>query len=524
MQYVKSRILIIDFGSQYTQLLLRRIRELGVYSELCDCNVDELQLHKLNPSGIILSGGPYSITKQYAPCISECIFKLGIPVLGICYGMQVMTMQLNGIVQNSNILGEYGFSQITVLCQSILIDGIYDHINDDGRYVLDVWMSHGDIVTVVPKDFIVLGLTKNHQIAIIAHESKRFYGIQFHPEVTHTKKGKCILERFVINICGCSSSWKPVNIVKNIITNIQETVKDDKVMLAFSGGIDSLITALLLQCAISNQFVCIFVNNGLLCVNEVDRINEFCKKYCNLNIICISEEKRFLNALVGIHNPEEKRKVIGKMFIKVFEDQICNFPNIKWLAQGTIYSDVIESGTISFNLFNKIKSHHNVGGLPNSMNIQLLEPIKNLFKDEVRNIGLDLGLPDDIVHRYPIPGPGMAIRILGEVKEEYCNILRQVDCIFFEELCNEDLYRKISQAFSVFLPIHSVGIQGDHRVYKRVIALRAIETVDFMTARWARLPYDFLEKVSNRIVNEVKEVSRVVYDISCKPPSTIEWE
>lgn len=524
MKYIRSCILVIDFGSQYTQLLLRRIRELGVYSEVYGWNITKTQLYTLNPSGIILSGGPYSVIEKRFPRIPEFIFEFGIPILGICYGMQVMAIQLKGIVQDINVQGEYGYAQIKILNRNVLIDGIYDHLNNNGQCVLDVWMSHRDIVTVIPNGFTVLAVTKNNQIAIMAHENNKFYGIQFHPEVTHTKKGKNILERFVITICECTSSWKPVSIVKNIVKNIQEIVRNDKVMLAFSGGIDSFVTALLLHRAINNQIVCIFINNGLLGFDEINKLNEFCKKYNNLNVIYVSEERRFLNALVGIQDPEEKRKIIGKIFIKVFEDQMYHLPHIKWLAQGTIYSDIIESGTISSNLFNKIKSHHNVGGLPTSMNVQLLEPIKNLFKDEVRSIGLSLGLPYNVVYRYPFPGPGIAIRILGEVKEEYCNILRKADCIFFEELRNRDLYHRISQAFSVFLPIHSVGIQGDRRVYKYVIALRAVETVDFMTARWARLPYDFLEKVSNRIVNEIKEVSRVVYDISCKPPSTIEWE
>lgn len=524
MEHIKYCILVIDFGSQYTQLLLRRIRELGVYSELYDWKIDKSKVCQLNPNGIILSGGPYSVTKKCAPSPPDFIFKLGIPVLGICYGMQIMTTQLQGVVQNINMSGEYGFEQIKILSQNILVRGIYDHIDKDNKCVLDVWMSHGDMVINIPEGFSVIGITKNNHVAIIAHERNRLYGVQFHPEVTHTKKGKDILARFVIDICGCVALWKPVNIIKNIITSIRDTVKSEKVILAFSGGVDSFVTALLLKHAVDDQLVCIFVNNGLLCCDEIERMMQFHKEYSDLNIMCISEEKRFLHALVGIKDPEEKRKAIGKMFIKVFEDYIRNFSNIKWLAQGTIYSDIIESGTMRFNLLNKIKSHHNVGGLPDLMNIKLLEPIKNLFKDEVRNIGLNLGLPYDIVYRYPFPGPGIAIRILGEVKLEYCNILRQADRIFLEELRHEDLYSTINQAFAIFLPIYSVGIQGDNRVYKRVIALRAIETVDFMTARWARLPYDFLEKVSNRIVNEINGVSRVVYDISCKPPSTIEWE
>lgn len=521
---MKNCILVIDFGSQYTRLLLRRIRELGVYSKLSNWNISESQLYQFDPSGIILSGGPYSVNTEHAPCVPEFIFRLGIPVLGICYGMQVMTTQLHGFVESTNTQREYGFSTVQILSKNNLINGIYDRVNNDGRFILDVWMSHGDRITTVPKGFTIIGMTNNNQIAIMSNESNRLYGIQFHPEVTHTKKGKNILERFVMKICGCSALWKPDNIIKNIITNIQKKVKNDKVVLAFSGGIDSFVTAILLQYAISNQFICVFIDNGLLCFNEKKYINEFCKKYCNLKVIFVSEEKLFLKALIGVYDPEEKRKIIGKMFIKAFENQINSLSDVKWLAQGTIYSDVIESGTFLFSVSNKIKSHHNVGGLPKTMRVQLLEPLKNLFKDEVRSIGLNLGLPYNMVYRHPFPGPGIAIRILGEVKSEYCDILRRVDRIFFEELCNEDLYRKLSQAFSVFLPIQSVGIQGDLRVYKWVVALRAIETVDFMTARWAKLPYYFLENVSNRIVNEVKEVSRVVYDISCKPPSTIEWE
>lgn len=487
MKHINCCILIIDFGSQYTQLLLRRIRELGVYSKLCDWRINKSQLCKLNPSGIIFSGGPYSVVKKTAPQIPDFIFELGIPILGICYGMQILASQLRGAVQSTNMIGEYGFAQIQVISQNVLIHGIYDHIDTGGKFILDVWMSHGDVVMTVPIGFSVIGITQNNQIAIMAHEINKWYGVQFHPEVTHTKKGTDILRRFVVDICGCMFSWTPKSIVRNIIKNIKETVGSDKVVLAFSGGIDSFVTAILLQRSINDQCVCIFVNNGLLCFDEISRIEEFCKKYGNLNVFYISAEKRFLSALVGIQDPEEKRKIIGKVFIEVFKEQMHNFPCIKWLAQGTIYSDIIESGTVYFNLLNKIKSHHNVGGFPNTINIQLLEPIKYLFKDEVRDIGLNLGLPYDIVYRHPFPGPGMAIRIIGEVKQEYCDILRKADRIFFEELCSENLYNKISQAFVVFLPICSVGIQGDHRVYKRVVALRAIETIDFMTARCTKI-------------------------------------
>lgn len=520
----KYCILVIDFGSQYTRLLLKKIRELGVYSEICNHDITELQLNRLKPNGIILSGGPDSVLQKKTPIFPAFIFKLGIPILGICYGMQVMTKILGGLVENCHAQKEFGNTQIEVCFKNMLIGDINDYVNINNNAILDVWMSHTDVVKTAPKDFNVVGITENKQIAIIVNEKKRLYGVQFHPEVTHTKKGKDILKRFIINICGCVSVWKPVNIIEHIITNIQKLVKKDKVLLAFSGGIDSIVTALLLEYAIKDQFICVFIDNGFLCYDEIDRLHNFCKLHHNLNIKLVSKKKQFLEALIGIKDPEEKRKVIGNIFIESFKIQIKEFKNIKWLAQGTIYSDVIESGCSSFCSAQIIKSHHNVGGLPNSMNIKLLEPIRNLFKDEVRRIGSKLGLSDDMIYRYPSPGPGMAIRILGEVKAEYCDILRKADGIFLEELRMENLYHQVNQAFSIFLPIHSVGIQGDHRIYEWVIALRAIETVDFMTARWARLPYTFLDKVSSRIVNEVSGVSRVVYDISSKPPATIEWE
>ncbi|URJ33174.1 glutamine-hydrolyzing GMP synthase [Candidatus Blochmannia vicinus] len=519
------RILVIDFGSQYTQLLLRRIRELGVYSELFSWNISESQIYSFNPSGIILSGGPHSVADLHFPSIPEFVFQLGIPIFGICYGMQVMSKQLGGEVKHLTTQREFGRTRITLVTESILTSDMCDYVDDiTGHSVLDVWMSHGDIVTTIPQDFTVIGINKYQQVAVMANEDRRLYGVQFHPEVTHTKKGKNILERFVMRICSCKSSWKIANIIDNIVMDIRMKVGNDKVILGFSGGIDSLVTALLLRRAVGCQFICIFVDNGLLLHREFDRIKDFCDKNYDLKIIYVSKEQLFLDALIGIIDPEEKRKIIGKIFTEVFEEQIRNLVPIKWLVQGTIYSDIIESGMSLSYFKNVIKSHHNVGCFSGIMNVKLLEPIRNLFKDEVRSIGLELGIPRSIVYRYPFPGPGLAIRILGEVKREYCDILRKVDFIFIEELKRDNLYYNISQAFAVFLPIHSVGIQGDLRKYEWVVSLRAVETIDFMTARWAYLPYEFLNKVSNRIVNEVEGISRVVYDISSKPPATIEWE
>lgn len=521
----KYRILIIDFGSQYVQLLLRRMRELGVYSEIHSWSISVAQICAFNPNGIIFSGGPDSVIEKHAPSISVYVFKLGIPILGICYGMQVMAMQLGGCVRSGLVHREFGGTKIKVITENILTNGIYDHIDTQENTVfLDVWMSHGDIVSLVPTGFVVTGVTENLQIAMMADEKNRLYGVQFHPEVTHTIKGKDILERFIMQICACQPGWNIENIMNDIVINIRSQIGHDKVILAFSGGIDSLVTAILLQRAVGHQCTCIFINNGLLQDYIYDQVGNLYSKYCDLNIIYIEEEQRFFNALIGIVDPEEKRKMIGRIFSEVLEEQIMSLKNIKWLAQGTICSDIIESGVSYFSDKNVIKSHHNVGGFSGIVNIKLLEPIKHLFKDEVRNIALFLGLSRAVIYRYPFPGPGLAIRILGEVKREYCMILRKADYIFYEELKRENVYNTISQAFAVFLPIYSVGIQGDRRIYQWVIALRAVETVDFMTARWARLSYDFLDKVSSRIVNEVDEISRVVYDISCKPPATIEWE
>lgn len=519
----KHCILILDFGSQYTQLVARRVRELGVYCELWAWDVTEAQIREFHPSGIILSGGPESTTEQDSPRAPDYVFQAGVPVLGVCYGMQTMAMQLGGKVQGSS-QREFGYAQVEVLTDSLLVRDIQDDIGTGGAPLLDVWMSHGDKVTAIPADFVTVASTETCPFAIMTNEKKRFYGVQFHPEVTHTRQGQRMLERFVLDICQCDTLWTPVKIIEDAVTRIRQQVGDDRVILGLSGGVDSSVTAMLLHRAIGDRLTCVFVDNGLLRLNEASQTMDMFGDYYSLNIIHVPAEDRFLSALAGIDDPETKRKTIGLVFVEVFDEQALSLTEVKWLAQGTIYPDVIESAASATGKAHVIKSHHNVGGLPKEMKMGLLEPLKDLFKDEVRKIGLELGLPYDMLYRHPFPGPGLGVRVLGEVKKAYCDLLRHADAIFIEELHKADLYNKVSQAFTVFLPVRSVGVMGDGRKYDWVVSLRAVETIDFMTAHWAHLPYEFLGRVSNRIINEIDGISRVVYDISGKPPATIEWE
>ncbi|UAJ66090.1 glutamine-hydrolyzing GMP synthase [Candidatus Schneideria nysicola] len=523
-------IIIIDFGSQYTQLIARRIREIGVYCEIFYWDIPNIQekINEFSPNGFILSGSVESSTKINSPYISESIFSSKLPILGICYGMQILALQLGGKVEKSKYR-EFGEAKLEIIRKSLLFpNNIQDKFNNKGNPILDVWMSHDDTVTSIPKGFSLIAKTQMCPLAVIEHTEKKIYGVQFHPEVTHTIKGKNILSQFVLEICQCQISWTPPKIRENLMQFISNRIeKKEQVILGLSGGIDSLVTAMLLNKIIGERLICIFIDNGLLYTNDTKKIVKIFSEKYKLNIKHVLAEDIFLKNLTGISEPEEKRKVIGRTFIKIFEEQALKYPYVKWLAQGTIYSDLIESGIESnFSLRKKniIKSHHNVGGLPKNMKMQLIEPLKNLFKDEVRKIGLDLGLPYDVVYQHPFPGPGIGIRIIGEIKKEYCDILRHVDRIFIEELKNANLYSKIGQAFSIFLPVRSVGIMGDERKYNWVVALRAVDTTDFMTAKVVKLPYDFLSYVSNRIINEVRSISRIVYDITSKPPSTIEWE
>lgn len=518
-----SRILILDFGSQYTQLIARRVREIGVYSEIRAWDISEEDIEEFAPSGVILSGGPESVPVAGSPRAPECLFQSDLPILGICYGMQTMAAQLGGAVQGSQT-SEFGYAQIRSLGSDRLLHDIRDHVDADGRGLLDVWMSHGDKVSVLPPEFDCVAETDSCPIAAMAHRERPWFGIQFHPEVTHTLQGKRILEHFVKEVCGCEALWTPARIVEDAVERVRETVGSDKVLLGLSGGVDSSVVAALLHKAIGEQLTCVFVDNGLLRLHEGDQVMEMFARNMGVRVIRSDAEALFLGRLEGISDPEQKRKIIGNTFIEVFDKEATAIEDVHWLAQGTIYPDVIESAGAKTGKAHVIKSHHNVGGLPDDMTMKLVEPLRELFKDEVRQIGLELGLPHDMVFRHPFPGPGLGVRILGEVRKDYADTLRRADAIFIEELRASGWYDKTSQAFAVFLPVKSVGVVGDARRYEYVVALRAVETVDFMTARWAHLPYELLETVSNRIINEISGISRVTYDVSSKPPATIEWE
>jgi GMP synthase (glutamine-hydrolysing) len=518
-----GNILILDFGSQYTQLIARRIRELNVYCEIFPFDINFKKIEDFEANGIILSGGPSSVYEEETPSAPQEIFNLNIPILGICYGMQTIVNQLGGKVQTSSER-EFGYAEIRAHGHSKLLNKIQDNTNKDGHGLIDVWMSHGDKVTDLPEGFKIIASNQSTPIAGIANESKNIYGFQFHPEVTHTPQGSKIIKRFVIEICKSEASWNMPDYVKIAVANIKKIVGKDDVILGLSGGVDSSVAAMLIHKAIGNQLTCIFVDNGLLRLNEAEIVMKTYNKNLGVKVVHINATKKFMNSLIGISDPEKKRKIIGRDFIEVFQEEAKNIPNAKWLAQGTIYPDVIESAGGKTKKAHNIKSHHNVGGLPDTLNLKLLEPLRELFKDEVRELGIALGLKKNMVYRHPFPGPGLGVRILGEVKEEFANLLRQADAIFIEELKESGWYDKTSQAFTVFLPVKSVGVMGDGRTYEYVVSLRAVTTSDFMTANWAELPYDLLGKVSNRIINEVKGINRVVYDISGKPPATIEWE
>jgi GMP synthase (glutamine-hydrolysing) len=523
MNIHEQSILILDFGSQYTQLIARRVREAGVYCELHHYSITEAEFKALNPKGVILSGSPESANLTDSPRAPSYILDSGLPIFGICYGMQTMAEQMGGKVEGSNT-SEFGYARVEVMGESPLLHDLEFQVNENDRYYQDVWMSHGDKVTQLPPDFTLIASTGSAPIAGMAHKTRPLYGVQFHPEVTHTKAGQQMLNRFVHEVCGCARLWTPANIIEDAIATVRKQVGQGQVLLGLSGGVDSSVVAALLHKAIGDQLTCVFVDNGLLRLNEGDQVMQTFAKNMGIKVIRANAEETFLGRLKGVNEPEAKRKIIGRTFIEVFDEEATKLGDVKWLAQGTIYPDVIESAKSKHGTAHVIKSHHNVGGLPEDMKMGLVEPLRELFKDEVRRIGVELGLPHEMVYRHPFPGPGLGVRVLGEVTKEYCDVLRQADYIFIEELRKAGWYDKVSQAFVVFLPVKSVGVVGDARRYSWVLALRAVETIDFMTARWAHLPYELLEHVSNRIINEIRDVSRVSYDISSKPPATIEWE
>jgi len=533
-----KKILILDFGSQYTQLIARRVRETHVYCELHPYDVVDEFIREFNPSGIILSGGPNSVYEEETPKAPQAVFELGVPVLGICYGMQTMAAQLGGKVESGRVR-EFGYAEIRAQGHSPLLRDIQDRVNSEGHGLVDVWMSHGDKVTALPPGFSVIAGNPATPIAGMADETRHFYALQFHPEVTHTPQGKAMLNRFVHDICGCGQDWNMPDYIGEAVEKIKAQVGNDEVILGLSGGVDSSVAAALIHRAIGDQLTCVFVDNGLLRLNEAEQVMETFANHLHMKVVHVDASGEFLKHLEGVTDPEQKRRIIGREFVEVFQREAKKLPQAKWLAQGTIYPDVIESAGAKTKKAHTIKSHHNVGGLPESLHLKLLEPLRELFKDEVRELGVALGLPHGMVYRHPFPGPGLGVRILGEVKREYADLLRRADAIFIEELRNTPAastgksggdgaartwYDLTSQAFAVFLPVKSVGVMGDGRTYEWVVALRAVQTQDFMTAHWAELPYSLLGKVSNRIINEVRGINRVVYDISGKPPATIEWE
>lgn len=537
-----SKILILDFGSQVTQLIARRVRDAGVFSEVFPYDVSDEFVRNYGAAGVILSGGPSSVIEGDTPRVPQAVFDLGVPVLGICYGMQAMAEQLGGKVENGHVR-EFGYAEVRAHGHTALLNDISDFTTAEGHGMLKVWMSHGDKVNEMPPGFKLMASSSNCPIAGMADETRRMYAFQFHPEVTHTLKGKAILGRFVHDICGCKSDWNMPDYITEAVEKIRQQVGKDEVILGLSGGVDSSVAAALIHRAIGDQLTCVFVDHGLLRLDEGKMVMEMFAENLGVKVIRVDAADQFMGHLAGVSDPEAKRKIIGREFVEVFQAQAGKLKNARWLAQGTIYPDVIESAGKGKKGTHTIKSHHNVGGLPETLNLKLLEPLRELFKDEVRKLGVALGLPHDMVYRHPFPGPGLGVRILGEVKKEYADLLRRADAIFIEELRNsavplpsevaaasddgpfyKNWYDATSQAFAVFLPVKSVGVMGDGRTYEYVVALRAVQTQDFMTAHWAHLPHELLGRVSNRIINEVRGINRVVYDISGKPPATIEWE
>ena len=518
-----EKILILDFGAQYTQLIARRVREAHVYCEIHPADVTGEFVREYGARGVILSGSHMSAYESSNDQAPRAVFELGVPVLGICYGMQTMAQQLGGRVEAGKVR-EFGYAEVRARGHTRLLDGIEDLRTPEGHGVLKVWMSHGDKVVDLPAGFSVMASTEACPIAGMADESRKFYGVQFHPEVTHTLQGKAILQRFVYDICGCAGDWTMPDYVSEAVARIREQVGADEVILGLSGGVDSSVAAALIHKAIGDQLTCVFVDHGLLRLNEAPQVLETFAKHMHVKVIHIDAADEFYSALAGVTDPEQKRRIIGRQFVEIFQREAAKIRGAKWLAQGTIYPDVIESAGGKTKKAMSIKSHHNVGGLPDTLHLKLLEPLRELFKDEVRELGITLGLPRDLVFRHPFPGPGLGVRILGEVRRDYADLLRHADAIFIDELRAAGWYEQTAQAFAVFLPVRSVGVMGDGRTYEYVVALRAVQTLDFMTAHWAELPHALLSKVSNRIINEVRGINRVVYDISSKPPATIEWE